>query len=215
MLDIALLRGTKGRILGLLRRGERTADELAGRLEVTPNAVRAHLTELERDGLVRQRTVRRGPRKPSFGFSLTEQGDALFPKQYGALLNAVLDDVRTSHGASNLEALFRRLGRRLATTQAARFSGLSPQARLVEAQRALTELGGLADLVADPSAKDSFVVEGQSCPLKAVVPEHAEACVVLQTFLETVLPGARVREACQKQGTPHCCFEVTLAPSVA
>jgi predicted ArsR family transcriptional regulator len=52
---------TRGQIVGLLRRGRRTVEELARALGLTDNAVRNHLATLERDGLVRQDGVRRGP----------------------------------------------------------------------------------------------------------------------------------------------------------
>lgn len=50
---------TRGRIVGLLRRVSRTADDLASELGLTGNVVRAHLTALERDGLIRQQGLRR------------------------------------------------------------------------------------------------------------------------------------------------------------
>lgn len=42
---------TRGRIIMLLRRASRTVEEVAQELDLTDNAVRAHLTTLERDGL--------------------------------------------------------------------------------------------------------------------------------------------------------------------
>lgn len=230
-----LLRGTKGRIVKLLRRGEQTVDDLATPLELTPNAVRAHLAELERDGLVQQRSVRRGPRKPSYGFSLTEGGEALFPRRYDQVLNAVLADLRGRRGrrgqdnwvdsgpaldSAAIEALFRRLGQDLAAQQAPRFAALAPGARYGEALRFLRELGGEAQLEDGVGQKngqkygeesrdgDTAVIVGQSCPFKAVVPEHPEICALLESFLEGVLPGARVHECCEKGGTPRCRFQI-------
>ena len=51
---------TRGQLLALLRRANRTVEELADTLNVSENAVRVHLTALERDGLVRQRGAARG-----------------------------------------------------------------------------------------------------------------------------------------------------------
>jgi predicted ArsR family transcriptional regulator len=48
-----ILKSTRGRILDLLRAKEQTVNELAAALELTDNAVRAHLLSLERDGLAR------------------------------------------------------------------------------------------------------------------------------------------------------------------
>jgi DNA-binding transcriptional ArsR family regulator len=121
------VRGTRGVVLRLLRGCELTADELAARLGVTPNAARFHLAELERGGLVAQRAVRRGPRKPSNGYSLTARGEAVLSKCYDALLNAVLRDVRAEHPPGAVEALFRRLDRQLAAGGAPASPGGRPR----------------------------------------------------------------------------------------
>lgn len=206
------VRGTRAHALRLLRGDELTADELGARLGVTPNAARFHLAELERTGLVAQRAVRRGPRKPSSGYSLTARGEALFPKRYDALLNAVLRDVRAERAPGALEALFRRLGRQLAARDAHRFAGRPAAARVAEALRVLEDLGGAATAGPDPARPGVTTIVGRSCPFGAVVAEHPEACTLLETFLTEVLPGTTVREACHKSAAPHCRFEVASAP---
>jgi predicted ArsR family transcriptional regulator len=209
LMELPLLRGTKGRILKLLRRGERTVDELAAPLEITPNAVRAHLTELERDGLVQQRAVRRGPRKPSFGFSLTESAEVLFPKRYDWVLRAVLEELRRSLPTGAIEELLRRAGERLAAPHAHRIAALPVDGRLPEVLRLIGELGGEAELVAGPDPAGQLIVEGGDCPLRAVVPGYPEACLVLKAFLQVLLPDAAVYEVCLRPGdagSPHCRF---------
>src|SRR5215813_4960387 len=72
---------TRGRIVLLLRRGSRTVNELAGALGLTDNAVRTHLTALERDGLVQTSGTRPSPRKPTLTYALTPEAEQqLFPK---------------------------------------------------------------------------------------------------------------------------------------
>src|SRR4051812_43352284 len=58
---------TRGRVVALLRRGERSVEELAASLGLTDNAVRAQLATLEREGVVRAAGVRRdgGVGKPA------------------------------------------------------------------------------------------------------------------------------------------------------
>jgi predicted ArsR family transcriptional regulator len=53
-MDERFFDSTRGQIVMMLRGATRTVDELAKELELTDNAVRAHLTTLERDGLVKQ-----------------------------------------------------------------------------------------------------------------------------------------------------------------
>src|SRR6185436_3185134 len=78
---------TRGRIVSYLRGSQGTVTDLANHLELTDNAVRAHLATLERDGLVKQAGLRKGSRKPHFAYELTSEGEHLFPKAYDALLS--------------------------------------------------------------------------------------------------------------------------------
>src|SRR5437762_8979920 len=82
---------TRGRIILLLRRESRTVNELAAALALTDNAVRAHLTALERDGLVRQSGSRAGTRRPNLTYDLTPGGERLFYRAYGPLVHQLLD----------------------------------------------------------------------------------------------------------------------------
>src|SRR3982750_4494447 len=85
---------TRGRIILLLRRGSGIVNELAGALGLTNNAVRTHLTALERDGLVRPSGTRPGPRKPHITYDLTPEAGRLFPRVYQPLLHHLLEVLR-------------------------------------------------------------------------------------------------------------------------
>src|SRR5947209_8995959 len=82
---------TRGRIILLLRRGSRTVNELAGELGLTNNAVRTHLTALERDGLIHASGTRPGPRKPHITYDLTPEAGRLFQRIYPPLLHHLLE----------------------------------------------------------------------------------------------------------------------------
>ena len=86
---------TRGKIVSeLRRRGSASAADLARSFGLSPNAVRQQLMVLERDGLVAETPVRRGPTKPTYEFSLTPEADKLFPQAYDKMLTAVLREVR-------------------------------------------------------------------------------------------------------------------------
>src|SRR3954469_5458853 len=90
-LDQSFWASTRGRMVLLLRSGNRTVNELAEVLGLTDNAIRAHLTALGRDGLVRPSGTRPGPRKPNVTYDLTPEAEHLFPKVYGPVLLRFLD----------------------------------------------------------------------------------------------------------------------------
>src|SRR3954465_5716591 len=75
-----LLETTRGQILSLLRACDSTVEDIATQLQLTDNAVRAHLVSLERDGLVVRAGSRAGSRKPHVVYALTSAVEQVFPK---------------------------------------------------------------------------------------------------------------------------------------
>ena len=105
---------TRGQIITLLRRSSRTVDELAQALDLTHTAVRAHLAALERDGLVHQRSERRGSGKPSAVYDLAPEADYLFPRVYSQLMYQLLEVLPEQMAPGEVETLLREVGRRMA-----------------------------------------------------------------------------------------------------
>src|SRR5688500_5797183 len=89
--DRDLFGNTRGKVLLLLCRGPRTVNELMEELGVTDNAVRAHLSNLQDDGLVRQVGLRPGTRKPHVDYELTPKARELFPRAHEPVLRTLVD----------------------------------------------------------------------------------------------------------------------------
>src|SRR4051794_4109427 len=168
--DQRFFASTRGRLVQLLRRAGATVEELARALNLTDNAVRAHLATLERDGLVRQDGVRRGVSKPASAYALTPQAEHLFPKAYGAILRQFLDVLGERLTPADVDSLAREVGRRVAAGQAA--TGDLRQ-RAQQAVALLNTLGGLAEL---EERDEGYAICGYRCPLAEAVPGHPEVC---------------------------------------
>jgi len=80
MLTKQLLDTSRGRVVALLRRGALTVDDLAPKLGVTANAVRAQLTTMERDGVVRKVGQRPGTTRPFHVYELTPEVEQLLSR---------------------------------------------------------------------------------------------------------------------------------------
>jgi predicted ArsR family transcriptional regulator len=194
---------TRGRIVMLLRRASHTVDELAQTLNLTDNAVRAHLATLERDGFVRQLGERRGSGKPSYIYELSPDAEQLFPKAYGPVLRQLLEVLSEEMTPHEVEALMRRTGQHMAEQQHIQPGDL--QSRLQMGVHVLNELGGLAEL---EQRNGAFYIQGYSCPLAVVVPGHPEVCRLAETLL-TELVGQPVKECCNRNEPARCCFTVS------
>ena len=195
---------TRGQIITLLRRSSRTVDELAQALELTHTAVRAHLAALERDGLVHQRSERRGSGKPSSVYDLTPAAEYLFPKSYGQFLDQLLDVLGEHLPPDEVETLLREAGRRLATEWKLPPGEL--RVRLEAAVEVLNELGGLMERETEG---ETWCIRGYRCPFAAVVREHPEVCHLTETLL-TELVGVPVQEHCERTGAVPCRFVVPV-----
>src|ERR687889_810398 len=115
MLKKQLLDSSRGRIVTLLRRGALTADDIASELRVTRSAVRAQLTGMERDGVVRRAGQRPGTTRPSHVFELTPEVDQLLSIAYIPLLTNLIDTFAEGLPTTQVETLLRQAGKRLAT----------------------------------------------------------------------------------------------------
>ncbi|MBW3637483.1 MAG: ArsR family transcriptional regulator [Armatimonadetes bacterium] len=201
------LAGTRGRIVTLLRRASRTVNQLAESLELTDNAVRAHLATLERDGLVQQSGLRRGTRKPHQSYDLTPQAEQLFPKAYGPLLRQLLDVLGERLPPAEVDEMLREVGHRLAAGQSSAQGDL--EARIQKALELLGALGGLAER---EERDGKLLIQGYSCPLADAVQGHPEMCRMAETLLTEVV-GVPVEERCKRGASPQCCFEIRANPA--
>ena len=206
--DQKFFESSRGKVVTLLRRGDRTVEELAQELDLTDNGVRVHLATLERDGIVRQRGSRRhgsGGGKPAYIYELTPEAEELFPKAYESVLSRLLNVPAVQLGPQQSEALLRSVGRRIAEGQTIPADGV--RGGLEAAVGVLNKLGGLAEL---EERDGSFVIRGYSCPLAGVAPDHPEVCRMAEALL-TELAGVPVYEHCDRGERPRCCFEIAPA----
>lgn len=201
-LDRRFLESTRGRVVSLLRAEPRTVEELAGLLGLTDNAVRAHLATLERDGLVRQSGVRKGPRKPHFTYSLTPEAERLFPKAYDALLNHLITVLKGRLKGEELEGLLREVGQGLAA--GASEAGGDLESRVQAALRALESIGGQAGAEREDGR---VVIRGGGCPFADAVSAHPEVCRLAESLISEIIQ-APVTERCEREGRPRCRFEI-------
>jgi len=210
--DEKFFESTRGQIVTLLRRSKSTVEDLARALDLTDNGVRVHLAVLERDGIVRQRgSVRRssGGGKPAYVYELTSEAEDLFPKAYEPTLRQLLEVISDQLGPAESEALLRLVGRRLAGEHSTRADGA--HARLESAVETLNDLGGLAELEERDGAE---VIQGYSCPLAGVTPDHPEVCRMVETLIAEVA-RVPVHERCDRSERPRCCFEIAPADDTA
>ncbi len=206
--DQRFLFSTRGQVVALLRRTPRTVDELAAVLGITDNAVRSHLGTLERDGLVFQSGLRRTEGKPAHIYSVTANIDRLFPKAYGRVLGQLLDVLGERLPPEAVVAMLREVGSRLAA-ELGRSSQQPIGDRIERAVDLLEEWGGLVEVENVDEQSGVIRIRGYGCPLPSAVLRRSEVCLMVESLLAEVI-GAPVKERCEREAQPRCCFEVSV-----
>lgn len=206
-------KGPAGAILVALKKTPlRTARELAATLKLSLNAVRAHLKELEGEGLIGYERLHRGVGAPGYGYRLTAAGQALFPRRYQETLLQVLDYVVAREGraaaAGVLGAHFDALARQLQ----GELTEATPEERMQAVARVLSEQGYMAEGSATFCC--GTLVE-HNCALGAVAERFPEVCEAEARFLESVLGGRVERRAHVLAGCSACEYKIKFASADA
>lgn len=123
----------------LLREGKATAQELAESLEISPQAIRRHLKDLEAEGLIQYQSVQAGMGRPQHIYELTLQGRDRFPNRYGEFAVSLLDALAETVGHDQVSTILQKQWERKALEYRRRVGTGSLKERvlkLVELRRA-------------------------------------------------------------------------------
>jgi predicted ArsR family transcriptional regulator len=190
-------------IMGLLRRGRMTVDELASALGLSGNAVRPQLATLERDGLVQRSEMRRGASKPARTYILTPEAELLFSRAYVPVLTQLLHVLDERLDPAQFDRLMREMGRRLMGDRPRPSGDLRQRAEAATAL--LGELGGLARV---EERDEGLIIRGYGCPLAAATQRHPEACNAVESLLSE-FTGVPVAKCCDdSEDRLRCCFGI-------
>jgi predicted ArsR family transcriptional regulator len=200
-----LLDSSRGRIVTVLRTGGLTADDIARTLGLTRSAVRLQITAMERDGVVRNVGKRPGTTRPSYIFELTPEVEQLLSKAYIPLLTGLVDVFAEALPGDQIEALLRKIGSGLAqqVTRGKRVSG-GLKSRAAAASAMMNEHLGAMTRV---ESNGAIIIRGAGCPLAALTGKHKGVCLAMESLV-TAIVGVPVKECCDRDDRPQCCFEM-------
>jgi DeoR family suf operon transcriptional repressor len=200
-------RGFQRRVLIALKKAQPlTVKELAAEFEITANAVRRHLKALESAGVVQYRAVVHGVGGPIFAYSLTDAGEALFPRAYASALSDALEIVRTEQGIEGVVRVFRKQWAALAETARPRMIGRSLAERSTVLAELRTQQGYMAEAESQPCG-DAMLRE-HNCAIRDVAARFPEVCAAEERFFAELLGADVEREAHILDGCNACEYRV-------
>lgn len=205
-------RSTRMEVLELLRRkGHASAETIAAELRVTPNAIRQHLTNLERDGFVISIPEKSRRGRPSLLFSLTERADSVFPKRYGQLATMVLQEVQEMGGPDALDEVFERMATRHAGAISRSLEGLEFDEKL---RRVVAWIGRAGTLAEQTETVEGVKVTIHNCPFRNTALKYPQVCSITPRLISQLL-GTAVSQADSIHRHDQYCSFVVARPTDA
>ncbi len=174
---------TKQDILNyLLKQGQATAQQLAESSNVSPQAIRRHLKDLEMEKLILYRTIRMGIGRPQHVYQLSREGRALFPDSHDEFAVSLLDTLAETMGRDQVSSILRKQSERKAVEYRERL-GTGPLqervANLVELRKAegyMAEWHPLNSKDSDPGSGAQFMITEYNCAISQIAESFPSVC---------------------------------------
>jgi predicted ArsR family transcriptional regulator len=203
----------------ILENGPSTAADLAGRLDLTPAAVRRHLDHLVAEGVVESREQKvygtRGRGRPAKVFALTEAGRDSFDQQYDDLAVQALRFLAETQGEDAVVEFARRRVAFVERDYAAAMA-VDPDLSPAEALAKVFTQNGYAASVRDLAPVNGVSVGEQlcqqHCPVSHVAHEFPQLCEAETEAIGTVLGTHVQRLATIAHGDGVCTTCIPQTP---
>ena len=205
--------GTRLEILEVLLRQELSSQSLAELLQVSPAAIRQHLTTLEALGLVKRRKIVTQPSRPTYLYKVSPQGMRVFPKRYDLLLNQIIEVLAEQRGADGAGALIEAAARKIASRardDLVRSSGPERWQRLLDwLEREFSWQAAVSE-----EAGNARRLTVHQCPFQDLSKTAPDVCGVFFTTLIREADAQVAVEHAEATSEPACCaFLVRPSPA--
>jgi len=202
------LPSTKQNILqALLRNGRAAASQLAKDLNLSTQAVRRHLNELEAEGLIEYHAVRQGMGRPQHLYQLSSAGrDRLSPQKYSEFAVNFLDTLAETVGKDQVSKVLEKQWQRKATEYRDRLGEGNLRQRIAKLAQLRQEEGYMAEVhLASPPKKQKYVLVEHNCAISDVAESYPSICGHELEMFAAVLPDCVVQRTQWINDGEHRC----------
>ncbi|MGA9383169.1 MAG: iron-sulfur cluster biosynthesis transcriptional regulator SufR [Phormidium sp.] len=200
----------------LLQRGQATALELAQMLDISPQAVRRHLKDLEAEELIEYELVQAGMGRPQHAYRLSRKGRDRFPNNHGKFAVSLLDTIAQTLGKEQVNNILQKQWQQKALEYRDRIgSGKLGErvAKLVDLRRAegyMAEWYAIESETAQNGNSSQFMFTEHNCAISDVAETFPSVCSHELEMFETILPDCTVeRTHWLINGQHRCGYMIT------
>jgi predicted ArsR family transcriptional regulator len=199
---------TKGELLLLIKqRGTISLDDAEEATGLTRTTLREHLSQLERDGLVERSTMRHGRGRPSLRYSITPEGERLFPSRDHLLLGRLLEFLEDNGEGDLIDVFFAQFWEQRLRDAEYRMADIpqdDKRARLAVIETLLEEQGFMPEIVENV---EGILIRECNCPFPEAVKRTRLPCILEARFFERILNERVGRVTYIPDGSPACTYQ--------
>ncbi|MHA2247269.1 MAG: helix-turn-helix transcriptional regulator [Candidatus Hodarchaeales archaeon] len=188
--------------------------EMAKTFDLSPNAVRQYLIELEKDKLVVRKKKKGKTGRPAMTYFLHKKALAIFPKSYADFSIRLLNHLLKNYGEEEVRHLLVEMGKEKAEEmkiklqsklKADNTNSYSLKDKIKAISNVFQEYGKFPKIVEDG---DSFKITNHNCLIYDIVHNHPLACIVDETLVSELVGKKASKVQCLSEGDMLCVYRI-------
>lgn len=203
----------------LLKQGRSTAQELADSLNISPQAIRRHLKDLEEEGLIEHQVVQARTGRPNYYYQLSREGRSQLPDRYDDFALSLLDTLAETVGRDQVNIILQKQWERKALEYRDRLGQGTLQERVANLVELRQAEGYMAEWhLVEPdnaTAAPRFVVTEYNCAISHVAESFPSVCGHELEMFALALQDCKVERTHWLVNGEHRCGYLIQSKSVA
>jgi DeoR family suf operon transcriptional repressor len=206
-MSIPSIEPTKEKIFQALRtKGQMTVSDLSEALQITPIAVRHHLTSLQTEGMIDVREERHGVGRPRQVYRLSPSALDRDPSRYYQFTNLLLDQLKEHLSPEMVHKLLLEVASSMAGDWKKELENLPLPERLDRLVELLTQEGFVARV--ESAGPGRYCLTELACPYSRISLAHPEVCALDESMLSRALGTTVERTSCIRSGSDSCTYAI-------
>ncbi|WP_455139817.1 helix-turn-helix transcriptional regulator [Candidatus Hodarchaeum mangrovi] len=187
--------------------------KMSKELDLSKNAIRMYLIELEKNNLIVKNEKKSGLGRPTSFYSLHENALALFPKSYSEFSLLLLDKIISLHGIKIAQTILEDIGKERAneikkeieTELNINMRDLSLKEKLTLITKVFQNRSKFPMLIEE---EKYFLLKNYNCLLYDVVQNQPLACLVDESNLRELVGSDVEKINCLSEGDHYCIYRI-------
>jgi DeoR family suf operon transcriptional repressor len=191
----------------LLKQGQATAQDLAETLDISPQATRRHLKDLEAEDLIEHESVQVGMGRPQHFYKLSRKGRDRFPHRYGEFTVSFLDTLVETVGEEQVGEVLRKQWERKAQQYRDRLGTGQLRDRVAQLVKLRQDEGYMAELhcVEADDEDEQFIITEHNCAISEVAESFPTVCGHELEMFAAILPDCTIERTNWINNGEHRC----------